>query len=129
MAYIMKHYGAAFIIVLICILISVVCNVQGTMFMQTLIDNYIVPMLRDGNHDFSGLAHAITRVAGFYAIGVATNFVILTDHGKYYTGNIDEVCVTTCLLICRIFQLNILIHMLMVISCLCIRMILIHYDR
>ena len=70
MGYIMKHYGAAFIIVLLCILISVVCNVQGTMFMQTLIDNYIVPMLKDGNHDFSGLAHAITRVAGFYAIGV-----------------------------------------------------------
>ena len=56
MGYIMKHYGAAFIIVLLCILISVVCNVQGTMFMQTLIDNYIVPMLKDGNHDFSGLA-------------------------------------------------------------------------
>lgn len=70
MGYIMKHYGVAFIIVLLCILISVVCNVQGTMFMQTLIDNYIVPMLKDGNHDFSGLAHAITRVAGFYAIGV-----------------------------------------------------------
>lgn len=65
MGYIMKHYGAAFIIVLLCILISVVCNVQGTMFMQTLIDNYIVLMLKDGNHDFSGLAHAITRVAGF----------------------------------------------------------------
>ena len=76
MGYIMKHYGAAFIIVLLCILISVVCNVQGTMFMQTLIDNYIVPMLKDGNHDFSGLAHAITRVAGFYA--------------KYYTRNITK---------------------------------------
>ena len=57
MGYIMKHYGVAFIIVLLCILISVVCNVQG-------------PMLKDGNHDFSGLAHAITRIAGFYAIGV-----------------------------------------------------------
>ena len=70
MGYIMKHYGAAFVIVLLCILISVVCNVQGTMFMQTLIDDYIVPMLKDRTHDFSGLAHAITRVAGFYAIGV-----------------------------------------------------------
>ena len=84
MGYIMKHYGAAFIIVLLCILISVVCNVQGTMFMQTLIDNYIVPMLKDGNHDFSGLAHAITRD------WCSTNFVIFTDHGKYYTRNITK---------------------------------------
>lgn len=48
----MKHYGAAFVTVLICILISVICNVQGTMFMQTLIDDYIVPMLKDGSRDF-----------------------------------------------------------------------------
>ena len=44
MGYIMKHYGAAFVTVLICILISVICNVQGTMFMQTLIgrlDRYL----------------------------------------------------------------------------------------
>ena len=75
MGYIMKHYGAAFVTVLICILISVICNVQGTMFMQTLIDDYIVPMLKDGSRDFSGLAHAITRVAGFYAIGVAVTLL------------------------------------------------------
>ena len=60
---------------MICILISVICNVQGTMFMQTLIDDYIVPMLKDGSRDFSGLAHAITRVAGFYAIGVAVTLL------------------------------------------------------
>lgn len=71
MAYIMKNYGAAFIVVLICILASVLCNVQGTMFMQTLIDSYILPMLNSGSHDFSGLARAILRVAGFYAVGVA----------------------------------------------------------
>ena len=80
MGYIMKHYGAAFIIVLLCILISVVCNVQGTMFMQTLIDNYIVPMLKDGNY---------TR-SWFLCDWCSINFVIFTDHGKYYTRNITK---------------------------------------
>ncbi len=70
MGYIMKKYGAAFLLVLVCILLSVICNVQGTMFMQTLIDSYILPMVKDGGHDFSGLLHAIIRVACFYAVGV-----------------------------------------------------------
>ncbi len=70
MGYIMKKYGAAFLLVLVCILLSVICNVQGTMFMQTLIDSYILPMVKDGGHDFSGLLHAIIRGACFYAVGV-----------------------------------------------------------
>ena len=68
--YIMKKYGVAYVCVLVCILISVLANVQGTMFMQTLIDAYIVPMLKSENSDFSALAAAISRVAGFYGIGV-----------------------------------------------------------
>ena len=123
MGYIMKHYGAAFVTVLICILISVICNVQGTMFMQTLIDDYIVPMLKDGSRDFSGLAHAITRVAGFYAIGVAVTLLYSQIMVRY------EACVMICLRICRTFRLNILIHMHMEISCPCIRTILIRCAR
>ena len=68
--YIMKKYGVAYGCVLVCILISVLANVQGTMFMQTLIDAYIVPMLKSESSDFSALAAAISRVAGFYGIGV-----------------------------------------------------------
>ena len=44
------------------------------MFMQTLIDDYIVPLLKSESHDFTGLNHAICRVAGFYAIGVLASF-------------------------------------------------------
>ena len=70
MGYIMKHYGAAFVTVLICILISVICNVQGTMFMQTLIDDYIVPLVQADTPDFGPFGMAILRVAAFYLIGV-----------------------------------------------------------
>lgn len=70
MDYVMRHYRIHVIVVVLSILTSVVCNAQGTMFMQSLIDDYIVPLLKAPNPDFSGLAGAIGRVAGFYAIGV-----------------------------------------------------------
>ncbi len=70
MDYVMRHYRIHVIVVILSILTSVVCNAQGTMFMQSLIDDYIVPLLKAPNPDFSGLAGAIGRVAGFYAIGV-----------------------------------------------------------
>ena len=45
------------------------------MFMQTLIDGYITPLLGSKNPDFSGLAGAIGRVAGFYALGVFASWL------------------------------------------------------
>ena len=68
--FIMSRYGAQYVIVIICIFISVLCNTRGTMFMKSLIDDYIVPMVNSGNRDFSGLAKAIFEVGGFYAMGI-----------------------------------------------------------
>lgn len=68
--YVCKHYGIHYILVIICIFVSVLANVQGTMFIQTLIDDYIQPLLLTDTPDFSGLLHAISRVAVFYGIGV-----------------------------------------------------------
>lgn len=69
-SYIMKYYKYHIITVIICIFLSVICNAQGTLFMQTLIDEYITPLLGSKNPDFSGLAGAIGRVAGFYVLGI-----------------------------------------------------------
>ena len=60
-SYIMKHYRIQIITVIICIIGSVLCNLQGTMFMQTLIDEYITPLLTNANPDFSGLFAALCR--------------------------------------------------------------------
>ena len=60
--------------VVIGIVVSVLANVQGTMFMKTLIDQYIMPMLQSETPDFHPLAMAILRVACFYAIGVACTY-------------------------------------------------------
>ena len=73
--FLVERYRFRFILVFICITISVLCNVQGTMFMQTLIDDYIEPMITSGSRDFTPLLHAILRVAGFYAAGVAATYI------------------------------------------------------
>ena len=75
LGYVMNQYKAQVIIVLCCILLAVFAQLQGVMFSQTLIDGYILPLLRSGGTDFSGLAAAILRVASFYCIGIAAIFV------------------------------------------------------
>ena len=74
MGYIFKNYRIHIIVVVIGIVVSVLANVQGTMFMKTLIDQYIMPMLQSETPDFHPLAMAILRVACFYAIGVACTY-------------------------------------------------------
>ena len=75
LGYVMNLYKVQVIVVLCCILLAVFAQVQGTLFMQTLIDGYILPLLKDGSNDFSGLLHAILRVAAFYAVGIIAVFV------------------------------------------------------
>jgi len=70
-----KHYGIHMVIVAICIIISVLASVQGTMFTKTLIDDYIVTLCKADTPDFTELLHAILRVACFFAIGIAANFL------------------------------------------------------
>ena len=69
-AYVGKKYKFHLIIVVIGILASVLTNVQGTMFMKTMIDDYIVPLLQADKPDFGPFGMAILRVAMFYLIGV-----------------------------------------------------------
>lgn len=74
MKYVAKSYAPHLVIVAILILVSVLANVQGTMFIQSLIDDYITPMLTTDVPDYHPLAMAILRVAGFYIIGVVAAY-------------------------------------------------------
>lgn len=74
MGFIFKKYLPACIIVAICIFVSVLANVQGTMFTKNLIDDYIVPLLKTGSPDYGPLLAAMGRVAIFYGIGVISTF-------------------------------------------------------
>ena len=72
--YVLHVYRVPYLIAIACIVISVLANIQGTLFMQTLIDSYILPLLTEKSNDFSGLLFAILRTGCFYAIGVAATF-------------------------------------------------------
>ena len=70
MAYIFRKYGIACFLVLVFIVLSVLANTQGTMFMKNLIDLYIMPLIGQSSPDFGPLLGAILRVAGFYLLSL-----------------------------------------------------------
>ena len=91
LAYVMKQYKFQVILVLCCILLSVFAQVQGTLFMQTLIDSYILPLLAEKSNDFSGLLHAIIRVACFYGVGILAVFIQNRTMAKIAQGTLKRL--------------------------------------
>ncbi|MCI5954706.1 MAG: ABC transporter ATP-binding protein/permease [Lachnospiraceae bacterium] len=75
LGYTFKDYAVQWIVVVICIVTTVFSSLQGTLFMRTLIDEYIVPLMGHQNPDFGPLAGAIGRVACFYGLGVIASFM------------------------------------------------------
>jgi len=74
MRYVFRKYKWHYIAVIILIFVSVLANVQGTLFTKTLIDDYIMPMLKVDSPDFGPLGKAILRVAGFYLLGILASY-------------------------------------------------------
>ncbi len=78
LGYMMRRYKYRFILVLVCIIAAAVSTLIGTLFMQSLIDDYIDPMLKTvlagGSADFAPLAAALLRIAAVYAVGVVSSF-------------------------------------------------------
>ena len=91
LAYVMQQYKVQVILVLCCILLAVFAQVQGTLFMQTLIDSYILPLLAEKSNDFSGLAHAILRVACFYGVGILAVFIQNRTMAKITQGTLKNL--------------------------------------
>ena len=72
--YMLHYYKYMFLLVVVCILITAVATVVGATFPQTLVDDYIMPMLSGGAEDFGGLASDLVRLACIMALGVITAF-------------------------------------------------------
>lgn len=70
LGYLLRDYKFAFFIVVVCILGSALTTLRGTLFMQSLIDDYIVPLTQAQTPDFSKLAAALVAVALTYGIGI-----------------------------------------------------------
>lgn len=74
LAYVLKNYKWRFLLVLVLILVTALCMVRFSLFMQTLIDSYITPLLAAKNPDFSELAHAIFQLIIIGIIGVLSSY-------------------------------------------------------
>lgn len=75
MGYIKAKYNKRFIVVIICIILSSIASVAGSLFLQTLIDNYITPLLNETNPVFTGLLYAVGIMAIIYTIGIITGYL------------------------------------------------------
>ena len=71
----MKKYRLLLVIVVICILLSSFANVKGSLFLKELIDENIVPMLKDNSNDYSNLAKGIFNLIVIYLIGIICNYL------------------------------------------------------
>ena len=74
MGVILKNYTPHCIVVLLCIFGSAFVSVKGTLFMQTLIDDYILPLMSQSNPDFRPLGMAIMKLALFFIAGALMTY-------------------------------------------------------
>ena len=74
MGIILKNYTPHCIVVLLCIFGSAFVSVKGTLFMQTLIDDYILPLMSQSNPDFTPLGMAIMKLALFFVAGALMTY-------------------------------------------------------
>ena len=70
MAEVFRHYLPHCILVLVCIVVSALANVQASLFLQTLMDDYILPMTKQQDPSFAPLAGALLRVGCIYVVGI-----------------------------------------------------------
>ena len=69
-----SSYKLGCICVLILIIISSVANVYGSVFLKSLIDDYITPLLSQNVPDYSPLLGAILQLAIIYGIGILATY-------------------------------------------------------
>ncbi|WP_407712837.1 ABC transporter ATP-binding protein [Clostridium tertium] len=75
LGYVFKEYKFQFLFVVICILISSLATVASTLFLKTLIDDYITPFLGQSNPNFGPLLKTIGIMAIIYYIGTFSTYL------------------------------------------------------
>lgn len=71
----LKHYKWGLALVVVCILLNAVAGAASSLFLQTLIDKYILPMVGLENPEFAGLIRALITIGTVYLVGVATIWI------------------------------------------------------
>ena len=75
LSYVLKNYKKQFIFVFVCIIISSIASVAGSLFLQTLIDDYITPLLKDKNPVFTELLQILTVMGTIYIVGILASYL------------------------------------------------------
>ena len=71
----MRQYRSTMILVTVCILLSAVASAASSMFLQTLIDDYIVPLVGQSQPVFTGLIRALLTIGGVYLVGILATWI------------------------------------------------------
>ena len=91
MRYIFSRHGGKFVLVVVCIIITVVTNVANSLFLSTLIDQHISPMLASGSADFTGLSRAVGGMAMLYLVGVLAAYLYQRLMVSIGQGTLKEI--------------------------------------
>ena len=75
LSYVLKNYKKQFIFVFVCIIISSIASVAGSLFLQTLIDDYITPLLKDAHPVFTQLLRVLGVMAIIYVVGIIASYL------------------------------------------------------
>ena len=84
LGYIKKNYMKQFIAVFICIVLSSIATVAGSLFLQKLIDDYITPLLGDTSAGFGPLLGAIGIMVIIYVVGITTSYLYIKPSGEFF---------------------------------------------
>lgn len=91
--FMLKSYKFSFIIVVICILIQAITTLAGMLFIQSLVDDYISPMLKSGSSDYAPLARELGKLACIYIAGLISAYAynrIMVNVGQGTLRNIRD---------------------------------------
>ena len=68
-----KNYKVTVTLVMICLVLTALSSVVGMTFLQTIVDDYVTPLLKVDNPDFSGLAAVVLQMAAVFGVGVVAS--------------------------------------------------------
>ena len=89
--YITKGHKKELLFVIICIILSAVVGAIGSLFLKTLIDDYITPLLGVANPDYSGLLTAILTMGAIYLVGAIANYLYNRKMGIFSQTVLKEI--------------------------------------
>lgn len=89
--YLTKYYKLRLAIVIICLILSTISSVAGSLYLQTLIDDYIVPLIGTENKVYTSLIKAIVMMSGIYLVGVVTSYLYSVLMVKISEGTLKRI--------------------------------------